>query len=207
MNTPDRDLALDLAAKLAMGQIRSADRRFAESLVNGYERYGSFTDRQRPHVQRLVSAEATPAPVAAETPNAPQSAPAAAWVQGIRQSIVRRAYPRLSALFVPGRLARLTVNPIRISRKHEEAIAFVRYGTQTVGVLENGEFRSTSGMRYASPEEVFAVLDRIEADPVAAAAQHGQETGRCSVCSRELTNATSIARAMGPVCYRRLTGM
>ena len=29
------------------------------------------------------------------------------------------------------------------------------------------------------------------------------KTGKCSVCGRTLTNPESIARGMGPVCYRK----
>jgi hypothetical protein len=29
------------------------------------------------------------------------------------------------------------------------------------------------------------------------------ESTRCSICGRKLTNAESIARGVGPVCYKR----
>jgi hypothetical protein len=47
------------------------------------------------------------------------------------------------------------------------------------------------------------VLDRIAADPEAAASLFGHEYGRCGICGRGLTNDESRARGIGPVCARR----
>lgn len=52
----DSTLAVALQAALPALPARDAD--FARSLLAGFTRYGSFTDRQRPHAERLVSAPA-----------------------------------------------------------------------------------------------------------------------------------------------------
>jgi hypothetical protein len=44
---------------------------------------------------------------------------------------------------------------------------------------------------------------RVAADPAAAATAHGHEFGQCSCCGRELTNAESVARGIGPICAER----
>jgi hypothetical protein len=41
------------------------------------------------------------------------------------------------------------------------------------------------------------------ANPLEAARLHGQRTGSCSCCGRELTNAESIALGIGPICRER----
>lgn len=186
----DAQRAAALRAKCERNEITTRDMSFVMSLLNGFRRYGSFTDRQRPHVDRLI---------------APPAAPTGT---GTGVQVLRPHFPRLADMFVPGRLARLTVGPIQIVRKHEEALCFVKLEGRIVAVMERGELRSTRGMR--GPEErklVLETMTRIEADPVAAAHEHGTQTGRCSVCSRELTADRSIERAMGPICFRRLTGL
>jgi Ser/Thr protein kinase RdoA (MazF antagonist) len=50
----ERQLAQKLRAALKEGKISEGNREFARSLLRGYERYDSFTDRQRPHVERLL---------------------------------------------------------------------------------------------------------------------------------------------------------
>lgn len=48
-----------------------------------------------------------------------------------------------------------------------------------------------------------ATVARVAADPAAAATAHGHEYGYCSCCGRELTNAESVARGIGPICAER----
>jgi uncharacterized CHY-type Zn-finger protein len=40
-------------------------------------------------------------------------------------------------------------------------------------------------------------------DPEAAAIAYGRREGKCSVCSRTLTNHESIDRGIGPICAER----
>lgn len=47
------------------------------------------------------------------------------------------------------------------------------------------------------------VLDRIAADPAAAALRYAREIGKCSRCNRTLTDDESRARGMGPDCWRK----
>jgi len=43
----------------------------------------------------------------------------------------------------------------------------------------------------------------VAKDPSAAARAYGLRTGQCSICGRELTNAESRARGIGPICAER----
>lgn len=52
----------------------------------------------------------------------------------------------------------------------------------------------------AEREQLLAVL----ADPETALKAHGDKTGQCGVCRRELTNEASIARGIGPICAERM---
>lgn len=47
---------------------------------------------------------------------------------------------------------------------------------------------------------IIAALTTLNADPEGALVQFGRITGSCGICGRELTDATSIARGVGPIC-------
>jgi hypothetical protein len=49
-------------------------------------------------------------------------------------------------------------------------------------------------------DEVFALVERLAADPVGVATEHGKASGACCFCSRELTDARSLAVGYGPIC-------
>lgn len=43
----------------------------------------------------------------------------------------------------------------------------------------------------------------LAAAPKEAAVRWGRKTGRCSCCGRELTDATSVAMGIGPICAEK----
>jgi len=47
------------------------------------------------------------------------------------------------------------------------------------------------------------LIERLAADPLAAAAAYGRDTGECGICHRELTNPESVAAGIGPICRSR----
>jgi hypothetical protein len=52
-------------------------------------------------------------------------------------------------------------------------------------------------------DDVKSVLLEAAADPLTAAVRYGRETGACSCCGRDLTNAQSIAAGIGPICREK----
>lgn len=54
-----------------------------------------------------------------------------------------------------------------------------------------------------SIETAHKVVNDISVDPQAAAERYGRELGVCGCCGRDLTNATSRARGIGPVCAQK----
>lgn len=55
-------------------------------------------------------------------------------------------------------------------------------------------------------KESASALDRIAADPMAAAVLYGQETKRCAICHRRLTQQESRERGIGPKCLAKVQG-
>lgn len=50
------------------------------------------------------------------------------------------------------------------------------------------------------PQRKFAILLAIAEDPRAASVRYGRELGKCGVCGKVLTDETSRANGIGPVC-------
>ncbi len=165
-------------------------------------RFGSFaSDRQADFAAKLVewskprdwNAQAAPG-----WPAAAPVAPAPAPVPVVRLE-------RLFALMQ--RLSKLVIADITIARKNGDSLCWVKLEgcAQVVGKIEGGVlslFRGRIGDALLA-DDVLAQLLRIEADPERAAVLHGRASGRCSVCSRDLTDPASIERGIGPVCAEK----
>ena len=52
-------------------------------------------------------------------------------------------------------------------------------------------------------DDVKSVLIEAASDPLTAAVRYGKETGSCSCCGRDLTNAQSIELGIGPICREK----
>lgn len=113
--------------------------------------------------------------------------------------------PRLFDLMQ--RLAKLEIKAIKLARKNQDSLVWIKHAAVdgVVGKLENGVLVIFHG-RIAgriSAQELRNALLAIEADPEAAAVLHGKASGRCAVCSRDLTDPESIARGIGPICAEK----
>ena len=77
-----------------------------------------------------------------------------------------------------------------------------RFGGTWYGRIVDG----VPDVQLMREQAVIAALDGLEADPSIgnAVAGHARATGHCMVCGRELTNAESIARGIGPICAGRI---
>ena len=67
------------------------------------------------------------------------------------------------------------------------------------GKIADGQFVPAK----ACEPTTAAKLQAIAADPKGEAIRHGQRTGRCSCCGRELTKHTSIEAGTGPICAEK----
>jgi hypothetical protein len=72
----------------------------------------------------------------------------------------------------------------------------VTYGRIAVGSTE-------IALRDDVAPEVALAVAAVAADPVAAIVQHGHLTGKCSFCSRPLTDGGSISHGYGAICAEK----
>jgi hypothetical protein len=178
----DDALAAQLTDALTNSRIAEKDESFAKSLLNGYTKFGGFTDRQRPYVERLINAAVAPT-----APKAPEV-----------------MYPNTAALFAPDRFSRFAAFDLSLSRRNDGSFAWVKL--DEIGAVARLEMDGRLVLtRRGAPHAaaIHASMAKIEADPMAAAAEYGILTGRCGCCSRELTDPVSIERGIGPICAEK----
>jgi hypothetical protein len=169
---------------------------FAASMQYALIRYGALTPAQLAAVRRLRLQDEERAAQRASIENAPaaEAGPLAdaftrAKAKGIK-------YPKLT-------LAGFVMSPAGEKSTNAGAI-YVKAGrgyeaTYLGKVLGNRFSRS----RDCDTDTEARILAAI-ADPQAAAVAHGKQWGKCAVCNRDLTDAESVARGIGPVCAERM---
>lgn len=113
--------------------------------------------------------------------------------------------PRLFDLMQ--RLAKLEIGALKLSRKNQDSLIWVKHTAVdgVAGKIENGVLVIFHG-RIAgriSAADLRKDLLAIEVNPEEAAVLHGRLSGRCAVCSRDLTDPESIARGIGPICAEK----
>lgn len=135
----------------------------------------------------------------------------AASLVGNATSLQPQAELRVPALFeVMQRLATLTLPTLIISRKNQQSFCWLldnNGDNDCIGKIDNGVvtlFAAKMARIGVKTDTVLTLLRAIEADPIKAIAEAGRASGRCAICSRDLTDDESIERGIGPVCMRRL---
>lgn len=85
------------------------------------------------------------------------------------------------------------------ARGQWKAAILVKDGERKIGRVEGGKFFPFAG---CTAEQTKAVVE-IAADPLQAAVAHGLKYSFCACCGAELTDPTSIARGIGPICAEK----
>ncbi len=169
---------------------------FALSMRDALVKYGEWTPKQLAAVEKCVAKDAERRREWAEKDAQPKQVPAFA-------DALLKAFD--SALSSGLKRPRLTVLGVKFTRapdsgKNPGCLYLKAAGDVYLGkLLPDGQFYKSREFTDAHQ----AVLDQIGEDPLKAAQVHGQQTGSCSCCGRELTNAESIELGIGPICREK----
>lgn len=90
----------------------------------------------------------------------------------------------------------LVLSPAKAHSANAGGIYVKTKGGEYLGKVMGQKFMATRECTEVHKE----ALNAVAADPAGEAVRYGKETGECSCCGRELTNPTSIAAGIGPVC-------
>lgn len=172
------------ALEAVLEKLQPRDRDFAKSLLAGHARYGSFSERQLPHVQRLVASAAAPAADVVMVPK---------------------------FFDVLQRHAKFYIGKITITRKNADSLCWIKHddSADVVGKIEGGKvvlFGKRMQAAGLDDSDILPVLRDLENDPLGTAKAHGKLAGRCCSCGRELTDENSIAAGIGPICAEKFAG-
>jgi hypothetical protein len=180
--SPDAATAAALRANLA--HMSDRDRDFATSLLAGFDRFGSFTERQRPYAVKLAAArEAIAAPTLAALMKHFQVARSS----GLKTPSITIDVAGLGAvnLSLAGEQSR---NPGHL---------YIKVGDVYAGkVAPDGTWQPTR----EAPAGLVTALSDLGDNLADRAAAYGRETGSCCFCSRELTDPRSVSVGYGPIC-------
>lgn len=168
---------------------------FASSMMTAFRQYGSWTDNQLAAIRKGIARDEVRAQEkAARKPDA-QVAGA-----GLDRMLQAFAAASKSGLRNPKfRVGTYAFSPAKPGSANAGCIYVKRDGVYVGRIAPAGGFFAS---RDAAPEDRGQV-EQICADPLAAAVLHGQQTGRCSCCGLELTNAESIRLGIGPICREK----
>ena len=120
------------------------------------------------------------------------------WATPRQRAVQALAFPRIEALVREKDLA-LHLGVCKVVQFSSGVVGVVSaiVGAANYGVIENdGTFRR---LRECT-DEIVAVLRDVEERGVEAVKAIGRATGRCCVCSRTLTQESSITAGIGPIC-------
>ena len=86
----------------------------------------------------------------------------------------------------------------------DDVLKFYRVDKPTEGQWKGFTFLNVYASDETYPiknkEHKKAIMSEIAKDPQAAMTRYGHEIGRCGICGRTLTDETSRARGIGPIC-------
>ena len=187
-----------------LGNLRSNDRQFAESLIAGFRKYGSLTQRQLPHAERLVDKAVHGYPQNDHYNR--QTVPVALGdfgdVFGLMQTAAANLkFPKVRLHTEDGQQVVLGISGPR--SKYAGQIQITDGGSypnnRYFGRI-NGDGNWTRGRDADSGVE--AILRRLGDDPAGTAAEYGKLTGRCCFCAKHLEDERSTDQGYGPVCAK-----
>lgn len=169
---------------------RSKFNQFCMSLVQAVRRWGSMTDKQIDAVRRMMERDRAAAPVTRSVDaSAIKEAFDAAVGSGYKAPKVR----------LSSSIGTLVVSRAPAGGRNPDGLYVKRDGCY-IGKVVNGAF--TPSKNELSDDDATVVAATLSS-PRDAAVEFGRLTGSCSCCGRELTDPTSVAAGIGPVCASR----
>ena len=169
---------------------------FAKAMADAVLKYGSLTEKQHAAVTRLrLQSEVRQAQWAAE--------------RAERESVKAEInVDKLAAAFATAKANKLKYPKIRLAdfvfslapdHGRNAGAIYVKDGETYLGKVVEGRFTRSRDCNAELEQAIIAAA----ADPEAAAAAYGLQTGTCSCCGRELTNAESVGLGIGPICREK----
>lgn len=168
---------------------------FARSLRDALQQYGCLTENQSAAIHRCIEKSAARAKERAE--RKPDANVAGA---GFSKMVAAFDAAKVSGLKRPKfYVGPFVFAPAKMTSQNAGSIYVTERGQYLGKITAEGGYFAVREATAAQREEIA----KIGADPLAAAVLHGQQTGKCSCCGRELENAESVKLGIGPICRKK----
>lgn len=169
---------------------------FAASMLENLSRYGSLTDNQLSAVKRSMERDAErQQQYKVEAQQRVDQAPSidiAKVLVALNKAVENGLkWPKL-------RLGTYTFSLAGAKSKNPGAV-YVTGPEYYCGKIIDGRFVRSRECTVEQADEIV----KLAAEPAQSAVAYGRLTGACACCGRELTNAESVARGIGPICAEK----
>lgn len=170
------------------------DHPFAQSLIDSCANQGSLTPGRREWVGKLIDRALNP-----------PAAPVAVDLAGIRKmfdaAVSHLKHPKVRLQADDG--TPVVIGMAGPSSKYPGQLMVTDGGpymnNRWFGRVDGASFHSAR----ACTDTVRGLLTSLSTDPAAIVARHGKLTGCCALCGKQLSDAESIERGVGPVCLKK----
>ena len=180
--TITRPASRNIVLAFLRGIARKSD--FATSLLTQYAERGTLSDPQWAAAERMLDEARSVAPAAPANPGLDLSAlPAGMYA-------------------VPQGETRLKVQIDKPEEGQWVGWTFVKDGAVYGEGRKYGHQKPGWSYKGAIEPELRAIL----ADPIEAMAEYGRLTSTCGLCHRPLEQKDSVARGIGPWCFKKMSG-
>lgn len=174
-------------------QVNASTSTFASDLVSNIAKFGSLTERQMSAVLAAIQRDADRKAAAEKRQaEAPKVNTQALFESFERASASGLKKPRLH-------FGTFTVSKAPDNGNNPGALYVKDDGGTYLGKIFQGKFINSRDCTDSVRTEVIALVE----NPAEAARAYGLRTGNCCICNRELTNADSVGRGIGPICAEK----
>lgn len=186
------------ALSAGMKTLSEGDKRFATSLLDGFQKYGSFTDKQLFWVDKLIERIGAGGQVQTTTEAVGDLAGIYALFNTAKAHL---KFPAIVLGYQRGhetRELKITVATVKSSIPGALNVKDDEDGRWYGRVHPDGTFEHSR--RDPPPSGLTQLLKAFAADPAKVAGEHGHLTGRCCFCNRKLADERSTAVGYGETC-------
>jgi hypothetical protein len=187
--------------RAVLPQLATGDRSFAESLLNQFERRGTLSEKQWPHVTRLAEKAAQ-----GEKPRETEALGDLSGILALFENASKSGLKRPTIVLGVDGIGSIKINVAGETAKVPGSLNVVAkdqvdgYGRPLWfgRILQSGAFEKSP--RATSPAALLAQLRAFAERPAEVAAEHGKLTGCCCFCNRPLKDERSTEVGYGPIC-------
>ena len=191
------ELCAYLDRKAAEVAAKGGDFDFPAKMIAAIAQWGGLTDNQKAAVERMMARDAERA-VNRALPRTPRGVDVSKITECFDRARAAAAADGEGIKMLHLRMANFVCSPAPAHGKNPGAI-YVKEDGAYLGKIVDGQFHRSQDCSGTQEDR----LAEVAKDPSAAARAYGLRTGQCSICGRELTNAESRARGIGPICAGR----